>query len=59
MPDRQEPAPQVEHQCTDVWEIGYYLCSCGEPWLNERQICMTQRTDEWEAAYQARRRARS
>ena len=31
-----------EHACTDTWSIGWYLCTCGEPWLNQAQRCLTQ-----------------
>jgi len=34
--------PGFEHACTDIWSIGWYLCTCGEPWLNQAQRCMTQ-----------------
>jgi hypothetical protein len=50
----QQMEAEVRHECTDVWEVGCYLCTCGEPWLNQRQICMSQRTPEWDAAHPER-----
>lgn len=48
-PDDGEPActnpvdfPDFEHACTDLWSIGWYLCTCGEPWLSRANRCMTQ-----------------
>lgn len=34
--------PDFEHACTDLWSVGWYLCTCGEPWMNQAQVCMTQ-----------------
>lgn len=34
--------PDFQHECTDTWSIGWYLCTCGEPWLSQANRCMTQ-----------------
>lgn len=34
--------PDFEHACTDIWSIGWYKCTCGEPWLTFADRCMTQ-----------------
>jgi hypothetical protein len=34
--------PGFEHAYTENWSIGWYLCTCGEPWLNQAQRCITQ-----------------